>query len=244
MCASSTKASELAFYFTLEPILPNIDAHLCCQSLQTRLDAPHHRKQLHPKYMCRKCQLKDCNNRGGPRDSTNIHATQASAPFQIVPAEENLETQQPPCFPKQGHNSSFMFLDLDKMLDHNQVLVSAESLNATKVPEYAKWICIPRLRCWKDVQTRGRTDEIYLEGSSEKGMITIGLRMQFLELIDLLPQIAVSTPLFPARLRIWPKDEYLGLRTYSESFTRSISISLQESRLSRSSVVARDETMN
>ncbi|KAN0104647.1 hypothetical protein V8E51_010392 [Hyaloscypha variabilis] len=61
------------------------------------------------------------------------------------------------------------------MLDHNQVLVSAESLNATKIPEYAKWICIPHLRCWKDVQTRGRTDEIYLERSSEKdrGFYTI-----------------------------------------------------------------------
>jgi len=217
MCASTTKASELALYFTLEPILPNIDAHLCCQSFQTRLDAQHHRKQLHPNIHVPQVLAQGCNNRGGPRDSTNIHATQVSAPFQIVPTEENLETQPPPRLPKQGHNSSFTFLDLDKMLDHSQVLVSAESLNATKIPEYAKWICIPHLRCWKDVQTRGRTDEIYLERSSEKGMVTIGLRMQFLELIDLLLQIEVSTPLFPARLRIWPKDEYLGLRTYSES---------------------------
>jgi hypothetical protein len=66
-----------------------------------------------------------------------------------------------PMSSKQRHDSRYAHLVPDEKNENIRALSSVKNRIAERVPEHARWICIPltQLLSWKDVQNRGK-DEI------------------------------------------------------------------------------------
>ena len=62
---------------------------------------------------------------------------------------------------KQRHDSGYAPLASDEKNENIRALSPVKNRSAERVPEHARWICIPltQLLSWKDVQNRGK-DEI------------------------------------------------------------------------------------